>query len=318
MAGLHFAGEGADDPNEHALACYAKSVFEKLEVTLTPSSPAAKDPQQARGYASNFLGPRVDLPKLSTANRNDAFKLNGSEVIPYTHFSLAQSKSRRFAFWVAWNIDGGKLKKISRKNSKFVFDPRVPETFQAGDDLYEGNRLDRGHIARRADLIWGGEAEAQLGNKDSFFFTNITPQMDNFNQSAQGGIWGKLEDAVFEEVEVADLRLSVFGGPIFRSDDRVFRGIKIPREFYKVLAFVEKGKLKAKAFLLTQNLNQLELLDLNQFKVFQVTLAEVEQRCGLTFPSNLKAADGFAETIGRRPEAVSDREPLRSLADIEW
>lgn len=34
MAGLHFAGETSDNPHEHALACYPKSVFEKLEIKL--------------------------------------------------------------------------------------------------------------------------------------------------------------------------------------------------------------------------------------------------------------------------------------------
>lgn len=315
MAGLHFAGEGAGDPNEHAVACYAKSVFEKLEISLAPP---LKDATVTRGYVANFLGPVVKVPKLSSATSNDAFKLNDSLVVPYTHFSLALSKSRRFAFWVAWNIDGGRLKSLSRKGLNFDFDSRIPVGFQVGDDVYKGNRLDRGHIARRADLLWGGEAEAQEANKDSFFFTNIAPQMDNFNQSGLGGIWGRLENAVFDEVDVDNLRVSVFGGPVFRSDDRVFRGVKIPREFFKVLAFVEAGKLKARAFLLTQNLNQLELLDLNQFKVFQVKLSEVEQRCGFTFPTRLKAADGFAEQLESQPEAVVERAPLQSLGDINW
>jgi endonuclease G len=228
------------------------------------------------------------------------------------------SKSRRFAFWVAWNIDGGQFKSLSRKNLKFDFDPRVPNASQVGDDLYAGNRLDRGHIARRADLVWGSDIEADKANRDSFFFTNITPQMDNFNQSTLGGLWGKLENAVFEEVDVDNLHVSAFGGPIFKSGDRVFRGVKIPREFYKVLAFVETGKLKARAFLLTQNLDQLELLELNQFKVFQVTLGEVEQRCGFKFPAKLKSADSFAEHLESQPESVTERPALQSLDDIRW
>ena len=316
LAGLHFAGEGPSDPNEHALACYPKSVFEKLQISL--SRPQLGAEASGLGYAPSFLGHKVSTPKLSVANLKDSITLNGSEIINYTHFSLTLSKSRQFAFWVAWNIDGGSLKKLSRKGIKFVLDPRIPDEFQVGDELYSDNRLDRGHIARRADLLWGNVTEARRANKDSFFFTNITPQMDNFNQSMQGGIWGRLEDAVFDEVDVEDLRISVFGGPVFRNDDRVFRDVKIPRAFFKVLAFVENGSLKARAFLLTQNLDELELLDLNEFKVFQVTLGEIEQRCGFTFPTNLKAGDGFAEHLERIPEAVAERAALRSLDDIMW
>ncbi|MGQ9921855.1 MAG: DNA/RNA non-specific endonuclease, partial [Desulfobacca sp.] len=226
--------------------------------------------------------------------------------------------SRRLALWVAWNIDGANLKKLSRKGLKFTFDPRIPTELQMGDALYAGNRLDRGHIARRADLLWGSDAAARQANKDSFFFTNITPQMDNFNQSSLGGLWGRLEDAVFADVDVEDVRISVIGGPIFHDDDRVFRGVKIPREFYKVLAYVENGRLQARAFLLTQNLDQLELLDLKEFKVYQVTLTELEGRSGLIFPEALKNADGFAAHLAAIPEAAVVRAPLRSLESIVW
>jgi endonuclease G len=219
---------------------------------------------------------------------------------------------------VAWNINGAQLRKLSRKGIKFVIDPRVPEEFQVGDELYAGNRLDRGHIARRADLLWGGPAEAKKANVDSFFFTNITPQMDDFNQSSRGGLWGSLEDAVFEDTDVENLNVSVFGGPIFRADDREFREVLIPREFWKVIAFVEGGKLKAKAFLLTQNLDELEALDLDEFRVFQVALSEIETRCGISFSNALKAADSVGERLARQPEALSERKPLDSLSDIDW
>ena len=47
---------------------------------------------------------------------------------------------------------------------------------QTGDELYAENPLDRGHIARRADLLWASREQAQQANTDSFFFTNITPR----------------------------------------------------------------------------------------------------------------------------------------------
>jgi endonuclease G len=319
MAGLHFAGESGSDPDEHAVACYARSVFEKLEIcALPPLEAQAAIPRSGRGYAPGFLGARIDPPRLSAANRKDAFRLNGSEVIDYTHFSLALSQSRRFAFWVAWNIDGSRLKRITRKGVAFALDPRIPAEMQVGDELYAANALDRGHIARRADLTWGSLPEARRANLDSFFFTNITPQMNNFNQGAIGGIWGRLEDAVFDEIDVENMRVSVFAGPVFRRDDREYRGVRIPREFFKILAYVEGGKLQSKAFLLTQNLDQLELLDLSEFKVFQVTLTEIEQRCGFALPTALKAGDSFGERLKQRPEALAERKALQGLAEIEW
>ncbi len=320
MAGLHFAGEGPGDPNDHAIACYPRSIFEKLGITIAPSAPQPSgEASYGIGYNPNFLpGNTVNIPKLSTTNENNAYKKNGSSTTSYTHFSLALSKIRRFAYWVAWNIDGGSIKKLSRDGIPFILDPNVPASFQVGDALYKNNRLDRGHIARRADLLWGNLAEAQKANVDSFFFTNMTPQMDNFNQGSKGGIWGKLEDAVFEDTKVQDLRVSVFGGPIFNTDDRVYRGVKIPREFFKVIAFVENSKLKAKGFILTQNLNQLEAFDLDEFKVYEAQLNEIEDRCGFKFPDNLKASDGFAESLRNQPEGLGERQPIESVNEISW
>ncbi|MDQ1051817.1 DNA/RNA non-specific endonuclease [Streptomyces sp. V4I2] len=311
MAGLHFAGEGKSDPDEHALACLSTSVFEKLEISLTP--PAPEDIESIVGYDPDFLGERIEVPQLDADLVRDAVLLDGSEVIPYTHFSLTLSKKRRFPFWVAWNINGGSLKKLSRNGIPFVKDPRLPASAQVGNELYENNRLDRGHIARRADLLWGSLPEAKKANTDSFFYTNITPQMDDFNQSSKNGLWGRLEDAVFDDVEVDDLKVSVFGGPVFQDDDRVFRRLKIPREFWKVITFTEQGVLKAKAFLLTQNLNQLEALDLDEFRVFQVSLSELQERTQLLFPATLHKGDTLVV-----PEALADRTPLERLADIQW
>jgi endonuclease G len=270
------------------------------------------------GFNQNFLSVVIKPPNLSASNKENVFTIHGSEVIDYTHFSLAINKIRRFAFWVAWNIDGRSISKLSRKGIPFITDPRVPSEFQVGDDLYKGNRLDRGHIARRADLLWGEPAEAERANKDSFYFTNITPQMDDFNQGQRGGLWGRLEDAVFEDTEVENLKVSLFGGPVFRDDDRNFINVKIPREFWKVIVFVENGKLKTKAFLLAQNLDQLRAFELDAFKVYQIGLEEVEERCGLVFPDILKEADSVGRRLKSQREIVSQRRPLESLEDIDW
>ncbi|NEA65349.1 DNA/RNA non-specific endonuclease [Streptomyces sp. SID12488] len=311
IAGLHFGGESAGEPDDHALACLSSSVFEKLDITLQQPSPEEVQPLQ--GYNPDFLGEQIDIPQLTAEISGDAVRLNGSEAIPYTHFSLTLSKKRRFPFWVGWNIDGGSLKRLSRSGIPFTKDPRLPANAQVGNELYEANRLDRGHIARRADLLWGSLPEAQKANTDSFFYTNITPQMDDFNQSSKNGLWGELEDAVFADVDVDDLKVSVFGGPVFQDDDHVYRGVKIPREFWKVIAFVEHGELKAKAFLLTQDLDQLEALDLSEFRVFQVTLDEIEARAHIRFPTALHKGDHLLV-----PESVAERTPLTNLGAIHW
>ena len=265
------------------------------------------------GYSADFLGQQVAPPTIDDALLDDTVLLDGSEIVPYTHFSLALSKSRRFARWVAWNIDGGTLKKISRTGIRFIKDARIPAEFQNGDELYSSNRLDRGHLARRADLLWGPLSDAKKANTDSFFFTNITPQMDDFNQSSKDGVWGRLEDAVFADVDVQDLKVSAFGGPVFHVDDRVYRETQLPREYWKVLAYVEQGQFRSHAFLLTQNLNPFEAIDFDEFRAFQISTTELEERTNLQFADALRTADTFTA-----PSITGDREPLSTVADIQW
>ncbi|MEV0354936.1 DNA/RNA non-specific endonuclease [Nocardia sp. NPDC050697] len=255
----------------------------------------------ATGYDPAFLGTAVPAPTHA----------DGTTPLPYTHFSLTMSPARRLAIWVAWNIDGGALKRLPRKDLEFVKDRRLPDDAQLGNELYRDNRLDRGHLARRADLLWGPLPEAGRANADSFFYTNIAPQMDDFNQSARAGLWGRLEEAVFADAEVDALRVSAFGGPVFAADDRVYRGVLIPREYWKVLVFAERGALRARGFLLGQNLAPLEALELDEFRVFQVPLTALEERTGVRFPDVLHGAD---LPIGAESAAV----PLDSLAAIRW
>ena len=318
LAGLHFGGETAGSTDEHALACLPQSVFKKLGISLTVP---AMDEQIAEagevvpvGYQPGFLGTTIPLPGVAASVRNDIAKSkDGAVVLNYTHFSLAMRRSRKFAAWVAWNIDGAALKRLPRTNLQFVKDPQLAADAQVGNELYADNRIDRGHIARRADLVWGSKPEAAAANKDSFFYTNIAPQMDDFNQSKRQGIWGRLEDAVFADVEIDDLKVSAFGGPVFSDDDRVYRNVKVPREFWKVLAFVVGGQLKSRGFLLSQNLEQLEVLELDEFRVFQVPLSEIQRRTGVRFPKALRDGD-----LDVGPEALALSSPLDSPADIQW
>ncbi len=325
LAGLHFAGETAGNPDEHALACYAHAVLKKLDVALEPVADEDLEAGVATlGYSSQFLSTEAPTPRLSRAQMTDAFELDGRHLIPYTHFSVCLSKARGLARFVAWNIDGGRLRRLSRKGIRFELDPRVPEQFQHGNELYRNNNLDRGHLARRADLTWGSLEEAKRANRESFHYTNIAPQHASFNQSSRGGLWGELENAVFADVDVEDLRVSVVGGPVFRDDDPVHRDVQIPRDFWKLIAYTDTadGKFKVRAFVLTQRdlLSDVEALELDPFRIFQMSLERLGDETGLDFaalePFDTFGADVELEGLGEERRArvreVRDRAELFS------
>ncbi|WIM68524.1 DNA/RNA non-specific endonuclease [Corynebacterium breve] len=306
MGGLHFAGSDTPD-TETALACYASSVRDKLEFSLDSENAQQAALEKALGFDPAFLASEVAVPDMSPELIDDAVTLHDSTTIDYTHFSLAQSQKLKFARWVAWNVDGGNIQRLSRKGISFNYDSRFSREFQAGDDLYKGNDLDRGHIARRADLTWGNREEAMKANRDSFTFTNIAPQMNTFNQSSRDGVWGELEDSLFAAVEVDKLRISVIGGPVFKESDRIYRGYSIPREFFKIIYYVTEDELRAQGFLLSQDLADLEILNLDKFNTHQVPLATIEERTGLAFT-----------TPAQQGPALESIQVIDHVGQIQW
>ncbi|HXH80544.1 DNA/RNA non-specific endonuclease [Nocardioides sp.] len=233
------------------------------------------------GYDADFLETTLLPPHAPDA---------GGTELDYMHFTVRMHPSRRLASWVAWNIDGLRLfpsDSISRSGESFRADPRIPTTAQTLNDAYDGNRLDRGHIARRSDLLWGTLDEARTANSDSFFFTNITPQVDNFNQSGRGGSWGLLENAVLAQEGLEDRRLSLLAGPVLRDDDPLYRSIvQLPREHWKIVLYRMDGQLRFKCFVLSQDLDRIdERAFLDDFDTYLVPLNFLEERVGLTFVS---------------------------------
>ena len=262
------------------------------------------------GYDADFLETTLAPPQ---APNDDPEPDAGGVALDYMHFTVGMHPTRRLASWVAWNIDGLRLfpsDSISRSGEDFRADPRIPSTAQTLNDAYQDNRLDRGHIARRSDLLWGTLAEARQANSDSFFFTNITPQLDDFNQSGRGGSWGLLENAVLAQEGLKDRRLTLFAGPVLLDDDPSYRNIvQLPREHWKVVLYRMDGQLRFKSFVLSQDLDRIdERAFLDDFDTYLVSLDFLEERTGLTFPS-LRANTSPAELRRQgSPVLVTDAE----------
>ncbi|MEL6104063.1 MAG: DNA/RNA non-specific endonuclease, partial [Pseudomonadota bacterium] len=316
-------------PDEHALACYPRSVQQKLNFSLEPPSGMilADDEPEAigarAGFDTEFLGFTAPMPGMSLSIKRDAVNFGRAQTIPYTHFSVCLSAKRRLARFVAWNIDGARKVQLGRH--AFRLDPRINADVQWDNSLYRDNKLDRGHIARRADLAWGSIPEAKQANRDSFYFTNIAPQHERYNQSGRGGVWGRLENMILEEAATQDIRLSVIAGPIFGDDDPEYRGALIPRDFWKLIAYRGRdGELIAACFLLSQNdlLSDIETIDFDPFRLFQISVEELSSRTALDFSVYVDAditrrAERLSSLSAENLSGTSITENVREISSIE-
>ncbi|HZC01570.1 MAG TPA: DNA/RNA non-specific endonuclease [Gammaproteobacteria bacterium] len=52
----------------------------------------------------------------------------------------------------------------------------MSEEFQTGNQLYQGNDLDRGHLVRRLDPAWGTLIQAKRAELDTFFSSDARSQ----------------------------------------------------------------------------------------------------------------------------------------------
>jgi endonuclease G len=303
--GLHFAGRFL----EANYAVPAKVVAARLEqvlrrkpgrpsggaaVTLPPASGAAASPEVIvesvpedyvgrAGYSATFLGPKIPLPVVR--NRKDVltfpWKGRKESVLNYEHFSVVMSRSRRLCIYSACNIDGRTPRRFKRP--PWRFDGRIPVSQQIKEECYGNEPLfARGHMTRREDPIWGGAEEAALGNSDSMHVTNTVPQMQPFN----AGIWLALESYALENARDDRMRISVFTGPFLLADDPVREGVRIPRSFWKVIAFVhdQTRKLCATGYTMSQEsyLKEEEFV-FGKHQTAQTRIGEIARRAGLSF-----------------------------------
>jgi endonuclease G len=233
-------------------------------------------------------------------------------VLPYHHFSVVLNKVRCLAYYTAVNIDGASGLRLRRETDHWFFDPRVPQAQQTGEQVYQDNPLDRGHLVRRLDPAWGpSAAAAKIANDDTFHFTNCTPQHHDFN--AGQTLWAGLEDCILDHADNLKFRVNVFSGPVFAADDDQYRGVRLPRQFWKVVTMVKQGgALSATAYLLSQEqlIKGLEIapeaFSYGAYRTYQVPVRQIEDLTGLSFGS---LADD--DPLSREEAAVPARDVRR-------
>jgi endonuclease G len=264
----------------------AVTITVPLQVTVTLGGVATQpealpiDPDYASrgGYDPAFLPHPLPLPVPGTAD--------ASPELRYHHFSVVMHRRRRLALFTACNTDGKLSRRPARERDRWFRDPRLPASEQTDEAVYRDNDLDRGHLVRRLDPAWGvSDTEARSANDDTFHFTNASPQHHDFN--AGQTLWAGLEDYVLENADNRELAISVLTGPVLASDDDAYRGVQLPRQFWKLVAMVKAtGELSVTGYLLSQaslidDLPTEEAFSYGAYRTFQVTVRRIAELTGL-------------------------------------
>ena len=258
-------------------------------------TPKVSDYEGRKGYDRDFLEERIDMPVLSGAV--DRFgpvarnKLTNAYEIPYTHFSIIMCRRRRLAYVTAVNIDGRRTGYPKSNDVDWAVDPRVDRSAQVENKLYRERRghdyFQRGHLVRRLDPVWGSKHARQQANDDTFHWTNCAPMHVDFNT---GHEWRTIEDGILDSVGPADLRATVFTGPVFHEDDEVHRGVQIPRAYFKIVVHEKPGGgLACAGWVVRQDDEATDIpfervtTPTSRFEIKPTSLDEIEEMTSLKF-----------------------------------
>ena len=221
----------------------------------------------------------------------------------------------------AVNIDGGRRQPEFKGGRKWRYDDRLAEEQQVGDkDEVYGlvTNLDRGHMVRREDPVWGSPEEAGRANCETYILVNAVPQHSKLNRDMKS--WRAVEEHIQREVARDHRLLSVFTGPIFSEGDPPVGKVLVPLDFWKVIVTVRSSaELHATAFRFSQaQFLRREALEevpsdswLQRIRAQQKSVASIGTATGLDFGA-LVDADSLA-----RRALVDEADPTVDLTLVE-
>ncbi len=189
------------------------------------------DPEPDPIKASWLELPRID-DKANCMATTHFFTYEGRQVRNYTLF---YDTKELISYWVAYPLVPFYTSGVKRTDA-WGYDPSFKTSEQPNlSSGYKTSGYDRGHQVPSADRVTNYEA-----NKQTFYYTNMTPQVSGLNQQ----VWAQLEEQVRGQMSKGDT-LYVVTGAVLKTvggnervnyaNDRDGNTIAIPNYYFKVL-----------------------------------------------------------------------------------
>ncbi len=206
--------------------------------------------------------------------------------VHHSYYSLDYNAELEVPNWVAYKLTEASLKvKNVPRAKRFKTDDKVKGRSVKHSD-YSHSGYTRGHMAPAGDMAFSERAM-----QESFFMSNMCPQLRQFNN----GIWRELEENVRDWAYDND-ELYVVSGPIFnnRNPERIGKAkVAVPDAFFKAILDNEGSKKKAIGFILPHTKSDKHL------RQYAVSIDELEAQTGMDF---------YGELLGDSLENVLEAE----------
>jgi endonuclease G len=238
---------------------------------------SCKDPQIERNSSVNGVRKAVasndfQLSKANSTTQKNSFDYlpisTTNQIIKHQYYTLSYNEKYEQAEWVAYELRILSGKRKHFKRPFFIEDPKVT-TRSADWKNYKNSGYDKGHLCPAGDMTFDKE-----GYDDTFYTSNISPQLHDFND----GVWNRLEEKVRYWSVKYDGVYVVTGGVLSSLLPTIGKGnVAVPDYFYKIIFNDSKGNSKMIAFLIPNAKSNKPLYS------FVVSVDVIEKMTGIDF-----------------------------------
>jgi DNA/RNA endonuclease G (NUC1) len=156
--------------------------------TATLTQEAAPPPQ---GTTPGWL----EMPEVVLPNSNYYFVThyaNLSDGSSARNFSLLYDASSWTAYWIAYPMSRS-YNGSSGRSDAWGYDPKIPQSAQVNLSSSYGGGGSGNEVNSRGHQVASGDRQATVAqNRQTFYYTNMTPQKQGFN----GLVWERLESRI--------------------------------------------------------------------------------------------------------------------------
>lgn len=237
----------------------------------------------------------LEVPKLSQEKGDYFITHRVGDLVTY---SVEYSTVKHHARWVCFSFTNATAAINTSRTDQWSWDPEVPSRYEVFRSDFDRG-FSRGHLVASHDRVY-----SEAANKQTFYYTNISPQRNNHNT----GIWQQLEKQVQDwgrNQRFRDVMYVAKGGTIadHQIEDKLSAQKLVVPQYYWMAVLVEKnGKYKAIAFWTEHKKPE----TVSRLSSVAIPVRVLEQRTGLDLFHNLPDAI---------EEAVETAQPTKNLAD---
>jgi len=220
-----------------------------------------------------FLLFLIHVSCLASDNLDLGIPSTNGQLVDRIGYAFLYSEKHEQPLWVSYKLTKAEIQnKVAKRKDNFRLDP-VIKTGSATIADYKGSGYDRGHLAPAADMAWSKKAMSE-----SFFLTNMSPQVPALNR----GMWRILEGQIRKWV-LKEKELYIITGPIIRPNYKTIgpNRVTVPQWYYKIIVDYYQSEIKAIAFMIPNRKPQKSL------QSFAISIDKLEEITHLDFLSLL-------------------------------